>query len=164
MPDIGANSYGSKAGVASLVPRYADPTETDGWTASTDPTDTEVANWIDEVSALVNSMLSERGFDVPVTQDDVKKMLGMFVNEEVASIVLGTKGSGRFAPQSGDQAGKGSSRFGRIMKDFEGYLKRNRYGMIKLGVTSESDWASVDSSFESGDTPLISRDILDYDY
>ena len=75
---IGANSYGSAAGVAALVPRYANGS---GTFATTDrPTLAQVETFIDSVSGILNSILAEAGFQIPVTDDDVKDGPAFFVN------------------------------------------------------------------------------------
>lgn len=156
---IGDNSYGSALGIASRVPRWIDKT-TLTFDTSTNPTLSQVEAFIDEVSALMNVYLSELNVDIPITQADVKKVMNMFVNDEVASIVLGIHGSGRFAPKAGKSAGTGQSRFVRILKDFQEFIKTNQYGLEKLGVHIGRSLQAL-SSYDPGISPLLSRDTLD---
>lgn len=159
--EIATNSYGSKAGVAARAPRWVNASG--GWDATTTPTEAQVVDFIDEVSALVNAHLAEYGFDVPVDQEDAKKIFDMFVNDEVASIVLGLHGSGRFAPKAGKSAGTGESRFVTILRDLESFLKTHQYGLAQLGVDGSGSLSGIYSSYDEDIEPLIDRDYLFFD-
>ena len=151
------NSYGSLTGVASRAPRWAKAGTFDDTTA---PTGTQVEGFIDEVSALVNIHLQELNFEIPITQADALLLMQMFVNDEVASIVLGLHGSGRFAPKSGKSAGKGESRFVRILNDFREFITIHQYGLAKIGVGGSGS-LQIFSSYDEDVEPLLSRDTLD---
>src|SRR3990167_1652293 len=128
---IGANSYGSAAGVAALVPRYANGS---GTFATTDrPTLAQVETFIDSVSGILNSILAEAGFQIPVTDDDVKDGLDFFVNEEVAAIAEGINGSGRLGPTS-KAMGK-AGHFSLILSDVQEFVSGNAAGFERLGAT-----------------------------
>ena len=128
---IGANSYGTVAGIAALTPRYANTGAT--FDASTKPTITYVEAFIDQVSGIVNSYLAQNGFSIPVTQADVKLALTMFVQEEVAAIVEGINGSGRFGPTTKSPGKRG--RFAVITEDVAAFIEGNAYGFELLGAT-----------------------------
>ena len=128
---IGANSYGSAAGVAVLVPRYANTSG--AFDGTTRPTLAQVEAEIDMVSALVNSMLATNGFSVPVTQADVLLALGYFVNMETAAIVEGINGSGRFGPTTKSDGGKG--RFALLVDDVKEFIEANAIGWERMGAT-----------------------------
>lgn len=129
---VGARSYGTVATVATLTPRFANGSG--AFDATTRPTITTVESQIDQVSALLNTVLAEQGFSVPVSQADCLLMLAMFVTEEVAAIVEGINGSGRFGP--GQPAkGSGKGRFALIMGDVETFVSANANGMERLGAT-----------------------------
>jgi hypothetical protein len=128
---IGANSYGSAAGVAVLVPRYAN---TGGaFDTTTRPVLATVESQIDQVSALCNTMLANAGFDIPVDQADCVLMLAFFVNQEVAAICEGINGSGRFGPTTKSEGGKG--RFALIMDDVKAFIDANAPGFERMGAT-----------------------------
>lgn len=127
---VGANSYCDAGLVASLVPRYADTSNV--FTATTRPTITQVEKFIDEVSGILNSMLSSAGFQIPITQADVKLALSFFVSEEVAAICEGINGSGRFGPTANSP---GKSRFNEVMRDSAEFVKLNAIGFERLGAT-----------------------------
>ena len=58
---IGANSYGTVANVAALTRRY---TTAGSYGATTNPTETTVEGWIDQVSATLNVVLAAAGFSI----------------------------------------------------------------------------------------------------
>lgn len=127
---ISSRSYGSVADVAALTPRHADETAT--FSTATRPTLAQVETYINEVSAIINVLLSADGFAVPVTQADVKLVLDLFVNQEVASIVEGVNGAGRFGPS---EKKAGTSRFTVTLKDVQDFIKGAAPGFVNLGAT-----------------------------
>jgi hypothetical protein len=158
MMTLQANSYGVVSEIAALVPRY---TKGGAFDASTRPTKTQVESWCDQVSAIVNNILSDNGFTIPITQTDCKLMLDFFINEEVASICEGVNGHGRFGPQPRRGSG-GSGRFSIILTDVEDFLNRNMAGFERLGAGRTYDYGSsigYRATDEAGDEtfPLFER-------
>ena len=136
---IGANSYGSTGGVAGLTPRYA--TSSGVFDATTRPTLTQVESYIDQVSATINVMLARLGFSIPVSNAQGVLMLALFVNEEVAQIVEGINGSGRFGP---GQKQIGRSRYQLITADVQEFIDTNAEGLEAIGATrTTSDVGAV---------------------
>jgi hypothetical protein len=127
---IGAHSYGSTANVAALTPRYVDKV-TFLFTTATRPTLATVETQINQISSLANSMLSDAGFVTPITQADVKLAIDAFIDEEVAAIVEGINGSGRFGPTTKEP---GQSRYRLIVDDLKLFIQSNRQGFINLGA------------------------------
>ena len=125
---IAANSYGSSGEVAALAPRYASHGVFD---ITTRPTLAQVENLIDQVSAVMNTALAQDGFAIPMAQADARLMLALFVTEEVAAIVEGINGSGRFGPTT---KGPGRSRFAIVLDDVQGFLAANATGLGRLGA------------------------------
>ncbi len=149
---IGANSYGATGDVAILVPRYA--TAGVVFDGTTRPTLTAVEKQIDQVSGLCNSMLAQAGFKTPVSQADAKLALDIFVNEEVAAIVEGINGSGRFGPTTKEP---GRSRFAIILDDLKDFIQANAGGFENLGAERSKSTLSIgysDADYE----PLFTRD------
>ena len=150
---LDANSYGSIAGVQALVPNY-------NLTSGTRPTTAQAESWIDSVSGILNSILAEAGFTIPVTDDDVKDALDFFVNQEVASICEGVNGSGRFGPTS-KAVGK-QGRFSLMLEDVKAFVEGNKAGFERLGavrsydVTSSIAYRDTDESGEAV-VPLFER-------
>jgi len=155
---ISERSYGAVSGVAALVPRYAG---TGGiFTVSTRPTLAQVERLIDQISAMINSMLSTEGFDIPITQDDVVAVLSSFVEEEVAAICEGINGSGRFGPTT---KAPNKSRFLLIQDDIQFFLKSQIPGFERLGAErtyAETSGIGFRDSDEQGDStfPIFQRD------
>lgn len=148
---IASNSYGSTSGVAVLVPRYANGSFV--FDGTTRPTITTVESQIDQISGLANSILANAGFITPVSQADAKLALDIFVNEEVAAIVEGINGSGRFGPTTKEP---GRSRFVLIMDDLKTFIEANRQGFVNLGVLVNT---VENTSLSAG---IISLDFVDH--
>ncbi len=150
---IGANSYGSAVGIAAFVPNYA---STGTFTTGTRPTLAQVEGWIDSVSGILNSILAEAGFTIPISNTvapDVVGALNLFVNEEVASFCEGVNGSGRFGPTS-KAVGK-QGRFSLMLEDVKAFVESNKAGFERLGaeraydVTSSIAYRDTDESGEA---------------
>jgi len=149
---IAANSYGATADVAALTPRYA--TSGGVFDTTTRPTLATVETQINQVSGLCNSMLAQAGFKTPVTQADAKLALDIFVNEEVAAIVEGINGSGRFGPTTKEP---GRSRFSIILDDMSAFITANSGGFENLGAERSKDTVAIGYS-EADYEPLFTRD------
>lgn len=135
---IGANSYGSTTTIAVLTPRWANGLGV--YDTTTQPTLTQVEGFVDQVSALLNAMLAEQGFKIPVSQADSVSALGMFVNEEVAAVIEGIHGSGRFGPTA---KAPGKGRFAVIMDEATEFIKAQADGFERLGAART--WSQADS-------------------
>lgn len=129
---IGDNSYGTVAEVGVLTPLYATATGTT-YDATTRPTITQVEAFIDRVSAIVNVLLAEAGFDVPVTQADAKLALDEFVVMQAAHLAEFANGAGPFVA-GGDQM-RYSTPTRVIMRDAELFISKHAAGFEKLGAT-----------------------------
>lgn len=160
---IKSTSYGSTTNVAARTPRYAG---TGGvFTTTTRPTLLQIEMFIDEVSGLVNSILAQNGFITPISQSIVLDMLGMFVEDEVASIAEGINGSGRFGPTTNNPTG---SRFKIIMTDVQTFVEMNAAGMEKLGSLRDAPPSlsiGYRDTSEAGNPtfPLFQRDTFGQD-
>lgn len=129
------NSYGSVLGVEALVPRYTSPAG--HFDSSTRPVLTQVEQWLDQISAILNGYLAQYGFTIPVTNTDAVNLLAMFVNQEVAAMVEGVNGSGRFGPTTKAPGKRG--RFAVITEDAEAYIAANAVGLERLGAERTKD-------------------------
>lgn len=131
-------AYGSTRDVAALVPRFADrSTPPMDFTGETNPVKYQVESWINEISALLNAYLAGSGFTVPLTTTQAKALCTNFVAQEVAAIVEGSRGSGRFGPGNKNKA----SRYEIINGDLEGFLKAASAGLQAFGETRTSGGA-----------------------
>lgn len=130
--------YGEPNDVGSLVPRWVN---TSGhFDATTRPTLGQVQGWVNEVSEMLNVILSAYGFTIPVTHSRALLMLNMFVNQEVAAICEGVNGSGRFGP-TGKQVGK-AGRFALMTKDVQEFIDAISIGLEQMGVPRTYSLAS----------------------
>lgn len=165
---IASNSYASVADIEARVPQY---TSSGSFGSGTKPTLTQVESFIDDVSSLVNALLAEAGFAIPVSQADAKRVLDLFVADEVAAMVEGVHRAGRFAP--GSEELRGQSRFQVVMQDAAGFIEKHSEGLELLGATRSRsltyglDFRSEDAS---GDTilPFFGRkqfgnEMIDFD-
>lgn len=136
---LGANSYGDTSEIAALCERFANASKI--FDTTTRPTLAMVESFTDQVSGVVNAMLAEEGFvTLPITQADAKLALDFFVNQEVAAIVEGMNGLGRFGPTTKSGGSKG--RFAIIVEDVEAFIKVYAVGLERLGVARSYSVAS----------------------
>lgn len=127
---IRTNSYGSVAEVAALVPRY---TNNGAFDASTRPTLTQAEKFIDRVSGLVNVLLAEAGFAIPVSQTDAKLVLDEFVTAQVVQLAHSVNGAGAFAP--GSEEIRQGTPFQIITKEAASFINDHADGLAALGAT-----------------------------
>jgi len=152
-----ANSYGDTGEIAALVPRYANQGNT--FDPTTRPTLLQVESLCDQVSALLNAMLANAGFSIPIADADAVLMLDLFVNQEVAALCEGINGSGRFGPTAKNASG---SRFTMMLSDVMEFIKSSALGLERLGATRTYDpiaGISYRATDESGNdtAPIFQR-------
>ncbi len=131
---LGANSYGDIDEIAALVPRRGSIGS--GFTTNTRPTLLQLESIVDQVNAVVNAILAQAGFSIPVTNADAVLMLDLFVNQEAAAIVEGINGSGRFGPTAKKASG---GRFAMITTDVKEFIMEQAVGLERLGATRTYD-------------------------
>ena len=126
---VGANSYGTAAGVAGYVRVY---TNAGVFDASTTPTLANVEAWINQISALVNAALASYRFAVPVTQADCVLMLTGVVEQYAADLCYAAKSTGRFFSERSLNSRAGI--MGQIRAELYDWVKDNAQGMQNLGA------------------------------
>lgn len=156
---IGSNSYGDTAEIASLVPKHAG--SSGAFDATTRPSLAALESIVDQLSAMLNAMLAEAGFDIPVTQADAKLLLDLFVNQEAAAIVEGINGYGRFGPTQGKGLPRG--RWALMLDDAKSFIEGNMAGLERLGAArdfSQTSGLGFRGTNEQGEAtfPLFQRD------
>lgn len=130
--------YGSATGVGALCPRFSG--DDHDFAATTHPTAAEVGTFLDQMAGLINSVLAEEGFATPLSSPDtVKDALDGFANQEVAAIVNGLNGSGRFGPSS--KSVQKTGLFGLVLEDVRSYITGSVAGFVNLGANRERDSA-----------------------
>lgn len=154
---ISSRSYGTVAGVVSLVPRYAD---SGNFTSATRPSLAQVENWINETSAVVNALLADAGFSVPMTQTDAISLLAGLVESVVAEYADYANRMGRFWSDSAQD--RGISMHKVLNNEISSWINQYAKGLENLGSArtegtgSEIAYRETD---EAGDTvvPLFQR-------
>lgn len=150
-----AKTYGAAAEVAALTPRYA---SSGAFTSTTRPTAGQVEKWIERVSALLNVLLAEQNFNLPVTQADAVLALEQFVVTQVADLCNYANSAGRFFSDKAATTGPWQA----IQKEAAEFIAEHAPGFEKLGATrtteglSGLDFNDVD---DAGDEilPMFSR-------
>lgn len=143
-------TYSSLTEIAALVPRYANRSGT--FDDSTRPPVEEVVTLIDQVSAILDSILATEGFAVPVTDTEAKRTIDFWVRQEIAAVVEGINGSGRFGPTT--KSGGGRGRFALIFDDVVNWVEMMAVGLERMGAERTYDFASsigYRDTDESGD-------------
>ena len=151
--------YGSVAEVAVLVKKY---TTAGSFDDDSHPTATQVEGFINKVCGLVNVLLTELGFTVPISQADAKLALDLFVVEEAAALCEAANSAGRFFSEQGRETGA----FKAIQEDIEAFIEAHAVGFERLGatrgrsVTYGLDYWDTD---DAGDDiePIFSRKMMD---
>jgi len=87
-------AYGSAAGVAAYVPRYANAGGR--FDNTTTPTLAQVDDWRGQISAGLDVAMAAAGLPSPASDGTVAEMLGGFVNGNVAWLAESVNGQGRW--------------------------------------------------------------------
>lgn len=133
--------YGSVEGVAALSKMWTNngafyDGDDDPYTAEpaepTDPTASQVAIWLEEVSASLNTALANEGFVTPVTVEEVVLSFDGKVNGIVKDLVDYSHGAGRYFTDK--YLGNGISPQNVIDNELEKYIQRRATGLTNQGV------------------------------
>jgi hypothetical protein len=157
---IGANSYGSVAEVEALTPRYLDDGSYDG---DTQPTLTQVETFIDRVSGILNVLLAQAGFAVPVTQADAKLALDDFAVDQAVQLCHANHGAGPYAPGSAELRGRRART--AIIAEAAAFIAEHAAGFEALGAErtrSLTDGLQCREQDDSGDdlVPPFQREMV----
>lgn len=122
-------TYGTAADVAGLA---GASTIAGVFSSGTNPTLTQVNDWLDQISVMFNIALANEGFTVPVVQVEVIKVLALKVATFTADLILLSHNQGRL--YSDRIRNDGIDPFSVIEKDILGWVKRATRGLIAMGV------------------------------
>lgn len=122
-------AYGTVAGVGAMNALWSD---SGTFSASTTPTAAQVTDWLDKVSAMVDTALADEGFTVPVTLAAVVKELNLLVEGIVSDLVDASHRTGRF--YSENILTRGMSPFITIDKEVHAWVQRKSVGFENQGV------------------------------
>lgn len=128
-------AYGSPSGVAALARAWTDNgsfTDPDAYTNGTNPSLTQVEDWLEEVSVLADLALASEGFTVPVVQETAVKALNIMVNALVSDLVHAANSSGRFFTDRLLETGK--SPMAIINADIQDWVIKKTDGLVAMGV------------------------------
>jgi hypothetical protein len=132
---IDDNSYGSVAEVAALTLRYAGEGAAGTYDATTRPTEAQVEAFVDRVSGILNVLLAQAGFEIPVSQADAKLALDDFVVDHVVQLCHAANGSGPYAP--GAESLRGRRPRQAILEEAYEFVDRFASGLELLGATRD---------------------------
>lgn len=157
---VAVTIYGSLAEVAALVPLY---TSSGSFSSSTRPTEAQVQQFLERVSALMNTLLAKEGFDIPVTQADAKLALDDFVVMQAAHLAAFANGAGPFVAGADEMRYSTPTRV--ILRDAELFLEANALGLERLGATrtySTTYGLECRTSDDAGDEiyPMFQRKMM----
>jgi hypothetical protein len=163
---INADSYGTVAGVAALAHTW---TTNDTFlnedacaaTSATNPSLTTVENWINQVSAVLNTALSKYGFVVPITTARGILVASSIVEQLVADLVAYANSKGRFLSEK--FADSGLSVWRAIRNDLDLWVLEYAPGLEQDGAdrtSSNIDEIGFRSTDERGNatSPIFQRD------
>lgn len=158
----GSNSYGSPAGVARLVPKFAN--KSGSFDDTTRPSLSQIVTMIDQVSSQMNITLSTYGFTVPITAVLVLPAITLFVEEMVAKYVQSVNVGTNRGPQN--KSGTGSTNIISVInKEIIDFIETNKIGLEAAGADRPTDLGSG-IAYRDGDddgnevSPLFTREGL----
>lgn len=161
---IASDSYGTVEGVAALAPTWTtDDTflDADAYQDGTNPTLTAVENWINQVSAVLNTALAKYGFVVPISTTRGQLVCASIVEEIVADLVAYATSKGRFLTEKFTE--RGISVWRAIREDLDEWVLGYAPGLEQDGAqrqASNVDEIGYRSTNEQGDEtfPIFQRD------
>jgi hypothetical protein len=101
--------------------------------STTRPTMPQVESFIDNISGIVNTLLAEAGFSIPISQVDAVLMLRQFVEEAVADLCAYANGAGRFYAERVVERGTSTTQI--ITRDFAAWIDDHAVGLENLGAS-----------------------------
>ena len=144
---IGANSYGSTSAVGGLVKKYSGGT----FDTTTHPTLIQVEGFIDRVSGIVNVMLAQEGYAIPVVDADGALALDEFVNQIAAALCEEVNSAGRFFSEKAMDTGT----FTMITQEAEAFIVQHSQGFEDLGAARSRNRATA----WMGDKPIAIAEV-----
>jgi hypothetical protein len=152
--------YGSLAGVAALCKIYTDNgVFTDAGcldclqVLETNPTRTEVVNWMEDISGALDTTLAGEGFVVPIVNTTAVKSINIIVNQYTADLVKYANNSGRFATDAARASG--IEPFITIEKNIRAWAHNNAAGLEAVGAARAD--VPGNQVFTKTNTPIFSR-------
>lgn len=140
--------YGDATGVAGLAKIWTDDGE---WTdpisgsSPTNPTLTQVNDWLSEISDIFNTALSSAGFKVPVTESKSVNAISLIVEEYAAKLARAANGEDI-----------STSSIQSLMNDILKWVTLNAGGLEANGADRTNTNVTVDVRTKTS-SPIFSR-------
>lgn len=145
--------YGTAAGVAALSAQWTDDGEFtdldelyDPFTPATNPTLTQVTDWLTRISYAVDVRLADEGFVTPVDVPEAVADISMFVEGIVKDLADYSHGSGRFYSKQSLESGL--SPYMTIDKEISDWVARRSIGFANMGVSKLDGYSRNVATFE----------------
>lgn len=145
--------YGTVEGVAALSAQWTDDGEfTDfdelysPYDPATNPSLSQVTDWLTRVSLAVDVRLADEGFVTPVEVPQAVADISMLVEGIVKDLADYSHGSGRFYTKQALESGL--SPYLTIDKDVSDWVARRSIGLTNMGVPKLPKSARTEASFE----------------
>lgn len=123
-------TYGTASGVAAYTPRYTNASGV--FDGDTRPTAAQVSDWLDQVTAIIDYAADHAQVDTG--SSSITPMLDAFAEAQVAELVLGVNGAGRYGPTEGRGSTLGSW-FAVVTKDAAAFMAEAGKEPDHVGVT-----------------------------
>lgn len=120
-------------GVAGLTKPYTNSSGV--YDATTNPTLTQVENWLDEISSAMNAQLGNMYFVTPVTAAAALPMLNNFANQQVAKLI---EQEVRNRSSRGPTTRNASKSQFELMQNVETFIRDNARGIESNGASRNS--------------------------
>ncbi|MGH9158202.1 MAG: hypothetical protein ACRD1K_20730 [Acidimicrobiales bacterium] len=151
------SSYGTPEEVASLVPRY---TASGAFNTTTRPSLEQIERYLDRVSGIVNTLLAQEGFTVPIADPIGKSALDQLTIEAVVELCHLTNSAGRFFT---DRTLRSQNPMRIIREELANWIDEHSAGLENLGAgrsTSLAGQIAYRDTDESGDPtfPIFQRE------
>lgn len=141
-------TYGSPSGVASFARTWTNDgvfLDPDAYQDGTPTTLTEVENWLEEVSQIVDVAFANERFIVPVEEPTVLKAINAKVNSMVADLVHLAHEKGRLFSDRIQSSGKSSEAI--LESEIASWVSSKADGFEAMGVLRRSAGKSSQSSY-----------------
>jgi hypothetical protein len=164
MPTIASDSYGSVEGVAAKARTWTTNDtflDADLYQDGTNPSETTVINWINEVSAHLNLALMKYGFTAPLTTTRGVLAAQSIIETIVADLAAFANNKGRFMTEKFQSSGVSIWR--SILDDLDSWVLDYAPGLEQDGAersASNMDEIGFRSTDQRGNptAPIFQRD------
>lgn len=144
--------YGSALGVASYCRSI---TSSGVFTTSTHPTLSSVQSWLEQISAMLDSILASQGFKTPLENDNAVQAATTVVEQTVADMAKGANSTGRFFTDKALQ--NGQSMWQTIATDLASWVEIMAPGLEQMGAERASTSANTIGHHDEA-YPIFQRD------